>query len=91
MSLGLSKIVINMLEYGMTSKGMTNMRILTKNIVAAFWALILGEVLAYITSQLESMTPNYTVVAVVAVIMGLIVVNCVDHITATANPNKDEQ
>ncbi len=70
---------------------MTNMKVLTKNIVAAIWAVILGEVLAYITSQLESMTPNYTIVAVVAVIMGLIVVNCVDYITASANPNKDEQ
>jgi len=36
-----------MLEYGMTSKGMTNMNFLSKNIVAGIWALILGEVLAY--------------------------------------------
>lgn len=80
-----------MLELIMISKGMTNMRTLSKNIVAAFWALILGEVLAYITSQLESMTPNYTLVGVIAIIMGLIAINCVDYITASANPNKDEK
>ncbi len=77
-----------MLEYGMTSKGMTNMNFLSKNIVAGIWALILGEVLAYITSQLESMTPDYTLVGWCSVIMGLIVINCVDKITADANPSK---
>ena len=79
-----------MLEYGMTSKGMTNMNFLSKNIVAGIWALILGEVLAYITSQLESMTPDYTLVGWCSVIMGVVVINCVDKITADANPSKNE-
>ncbi|WP_441794616.1 YjzD family protein [Limosilactobacillus reuteri] len=79
-----------MLEYGMISKGMTNMNFLLKNIVAGIWALILGEVLAYITSQLESMTPDYTLVGWCSVIMGLVVINCVDKITANANPSKNE-
>ena len=86
--MALSKTIISMLEYGMTSKGMTNMNFLSKNIVAGIWALILGEVLAYITGQLESMTPDYTLVGWCSVIMGLIVINCVDKITADANPSE---
>lgn len=66
------------------------MKFLSKNIVAAIWALILGEVLAYITSQLEGMTPDYMMVGWISVIMGLIAVNCVDAITAHANPSRND-
>jgi branched-subunit amino acid transport protein len=67
------------------------MNLLSRNIVAAFWALILGEVLAYITGQLESMTPNYTLVGILAVVMALIAVNSINAITGSANPAKDKE
>lgn len=67
------------------------MNLLSRNIVAAFWALILGEVLAYITGQLESMTPNYTLVGILAVVMALIAVNSINAITGSANPAKDDK
>lgn len=67
------------------------MNFLAKNIVAGLWALVLGEVLAYITAQLESMSPDYGVVGWVSVIMGLVVINCVDKISADANPSKAEK
>lgn len=67
------------------------MNLLSRNIVAAFWALILGEVLAYITGQLESMTPNYTLVGILAVVMALIAVNSINAITSSANPAKDDK
>lgn len=67
------------------------MNLLSKNIVAAIWGLILAEVLAYITSQLEGMTPDYTAVAVIGAVMALIVVNAVNAITDNADPAKQEK
>ncbi|WP_267201866.1 YjzD family protein [Limosilactobacillus kribbianus] len=66
------------------------MNFLSRNIVAAFWALILGEVLAYITSQLEGMTPDYTMVGILAVVFCLISVNAINAITGSADPAKDK-
>lgn len=67
------------------------MNLLSKNIVAAIWGLILAEVLAYITSQLEGMTPDYTAVAVMGAVMALIAVNAVNAITGKADPAKHEK
>lgn len=67
------------------------MNALSRNIVAGIWALILGEVLAYITGQLEGMTPDYTMVGILAVIMALIGVNAITAITESANPAKDNK
>lgn len=66
------------------------MNTLSKNIVAAIWGLILGEVLAYITSQLEGLTPDYKLVGIIAVIVTLIAINCVNAITGSADPAKQE-
>ncbi|MDO4903468.1 MAG: YjzD family protein [Limosilactobacillus sp.] len=63
---------------------------LSKNIIAAIWGIILAEVLAYITSQLEGMTPDYKLVAIIGVVFALIAVNCINAITGKADPaNKD--
>lgn len=67
------------------------MNLLSKNIVAAIWGLILAEVLAYITSQLEGMTPDYKMVAIIGAVMALIAVNCVNAITGKADPAKQEK
>ena len=72
-------------------EGMTYMNVLSRNIMAGIWALILGEVLAYITGQLEGMTPDYTMVGILAVVMALIAVNAVTAITESANPAKDNK
>ena len=69
-------------------EGMTYMNVLSRNIVAGIWALILGEVLAYITGQLEGLTPDYTLVGILSVVMALIAVNAVTAITESANPAK---
>lgn len=66
------------------------MNLLSRNIVAAIWAFILGEVLAYITAQLEGMTPDYAMVGILAVIMAVIAVNSINAITESANPSKDK-
>ncbi|MDR0899197.1 MAG: YjzD family protein [Lactobacillaceae bacterium] len=42
-----------------------------KYIVVIFWSLVLGMVLGFITSSLESQTFNVPVTAVVSVIIGL--------------------
>ena len=67
------------------------MNLLSKNIVAAIWGLILAEALAYITSQLEGMTPDYTAVAVIGAVMALIAVNAGNAITGKADPAKQEK
>lgn len=64
---------------------------LSKNIIAALWGLILAEVLAYITSQLEGMTPDYKLVAIIGAVMAIIAVNFVNTITGSANPAKKEK
>lgn len=64
---------------------------LSKNIIAALWGLILAEVLAYITSQLEGMTPDYKLVAIIGAVMAIIAVNFVNAITGSANPAKKEK
>lgn len=66
------------------------MNLLSRNIVAAIWAFILGEVLAYITAQLEGMTPNYLLVGILAAVMAIIAVNSINAITESANPSKDK-
>ena len=71
-------------------EGMTYMNVLSRNIMAGIWALILGEVLAYITGQLEGLTPDYKLVGILAVVMALIAVNAVTAITESANPAKDK-
>ena len=72
-------------------EGMTYMNVLSRNIMAGIWALILGEVLAYITGQLEGLTPDYKLVGILAVVMALIAVNAVTAITESANPAKDDK
>lgn len=64
------------------------MNVLSRNIVAAIWAFILGEVLAYITGQLEGMTPDYMLVGILAVVCALIAVNA---ITGSADPAKNKK
>lgn len=66
------------------------MNLFNRNLVAAVWAFILGEVLAYITGQLETMKPDYLTVGIVSVVMALIAVNAINAITGSANPAKDE-
>lgn len=67
------------------------MNVLSRNIVAAIWAFILGEVLAYITGQLEGMTPDYMLVGILAVVCALIAVNAVNAITGSADPAKNKK
>ena len=67
------------------------MNVLSKNIIAALWGLILAEVLAYITSQLEGMSPDYKLVAIIGAVMAIIAVNCVNAITGKADPAKQEK
>ena len=67
------------------------MNTLSKNIIAALWGLILAEVLAYITSQLEGMTPDYKLVAIIGAVMAIIAVNFVNAITGSAKPAKKEK
>lgn len=67
------------------------MNMLSRNIVAAIWGLILAEVLAYITARLEGMTPDYTLIAVIGAVMALIAVNCVNAITGKADPTKHKK
>lgn len=74
----------------MTPKGVANTNFLLKNIAADIWVLVLGEVLAYIASQLESVTPDCTLVGWRSVIMGLAAISCMDKTTADANPSKNE-
>ncbi|MGM9891307.1 YjzD family protein [Limosilactobacillus sp.] len=66
------------------------MRTLSKNIVAALWGIILAEVLTYITSQLEGMTPDYKLMAIIGAVMAIIAVNCVNAITGKADPAKQK-
>ncbi len=67
------------------------MNVLSRNITAAIWALILSEVLAYITSQLEGMTPNYSLVGILAVVFCLISVNTINAISGSADPTKGQK
>ena len=63
-------------------------RYLSANIGGAIIALILGEILTYITSQLETATPNYMLSGILAVVFGLVAANCVYFITPRADPNQ---
>ncbi len=60
------------------------MKLLEANIGAGVIALILGEILAYIDSQLETMTPDYLLTGILAVVFGLVAANCVYFITRKA-------
>lgn len=53
------------------------MRWIITNLVTAFWACLLGLVMTYIASQLEQMTANYTVGAVIAIVVALIASNSI--------------
>ena len=59
--------------------------------MAGLWGIILGEVLAYITGQLEGMTPDYKLIAILAFVMALISVNAITAITGSADPAKDNK
>ena len=63
-------------------------KLLEANIGAGVIALILGEILAYIDSQLETMTPDYLLTGILAVVFGLVAANCVYLITRKADPSK---
>lgn len=60
---------------------MFRVKLLEANIGAGVIALILGEILAYIDSQLETMTPDYLLTGILAVVFGLVAANCVYFIT----------
>ncbi|MEY8441367.1 YjzD family protein [Lactobacillaceae bacterium 24-114] len=68
---------------------MFRLRLLSANIGSGIIALILGEILAYIDSQLESVTPDYVLTGILAVIFGLIAANCIYFISRKADPSKD--
>ena len=67
---------------------MFRVKLLEANIGAGVIALILGEILAYIDSQLETMTPDYLLTGILAVVFGLVAANCVSLITRKADPSK---
>lgn len=64
------------------------MRTLGKEIMVIIWSFILGDVLGYIASQLESCTVNYMTCGIVAVIVALLATNCISLISKQANPEK---
>lgn len=64
------------------------MKYVSANIGGAVIALILGEILTYIDSQLETATPNYLLSGLLAIVFGLIAANCIYFITRNADPNK---
>ncbi|QER67464.1 DUF2929 family protein [Paucilactobacillus nenjiangensis] len=57
------------------------MRLIVSNLVAAFWALILGEVLGYICGQLDILTIDPVTMGVLAIVVGLFAANCFAWIT----------
>ena len=68
---------------------MFRVKLLEANIGAGVIALILGEILAYIDSQLETMTPDYLLTGILAVVFGLVAANCVYFNTRKADPSKN--
>ena len=62
------------------------MKTLIKNLIVIFWGAILGLVLGYIGSQLESMTTNYTLAATLGADVACLGANCISFMTFHANP-----
>lgn len=66
------------------------MKWLIQNVIVAFWAFLLGEVLTYITAQLEGVQPQYLFDGIFAIVVGLIAVNFISFITGHANPHRQK-
>lgn len=65
------------------------MRLIMANITAAFWALILGEVLGYICGQLDILTISPVTMGILSIVMGLFAANAFSWITKSAEaPSK---
>ena len=65
------------------------MRWIITNLVTAFWACLLGLVLTYIASQLEQLTPNYGVGAVISIVVALIASNSINAINKMSSPKEN--
>lgn len=61
------------------------MRLFVTNLVVAFWAFLLGEVLGYIGGQLEGLSASPLSIGIIAVVVALVAVNSITWISKTAN------
>lgn len=64
------------------------MKLLMQNLMTLVWGAIFGLVLAYIGSQLENASANFTVAAILGAGVALIFTNCVSWMTGHADPSK---
>lgn len=62
------------------------MKVLFKNLIVAFWGAILGMVLGYIGGQLETLNVDFTLSAILGVVVSLIAANAWTYMTTHANP-----
>ncbi|KRM12098.1 YjzD family protein [Paucilactobacillus suebicus] len=65
------------------------MRYIVQNLVAAFWALLLGEILGYIGSQLDILTIQPLEMGIIAVVVALVGANCFYYLTHSAELKED--
>ncbi|KRM62500.1 hypothetical protein FC26_GL002074 [Paucilactobacillus vaccinostercus DSM 20634] len=65
------------------------MRLIVQNLVAAFWAFILGEILGYIGSQLDLLTIQPLEMGIIAIVVALAGVNSFYYITRSAELKED--
>jgi hypothetical protein len=57
------------------------MRSIFANLTLIFWAVIFGEILGYIASQLTELSYNFTLIGVVSAVVMLVAVNCLNYIS----------
>lgn len=65
------------------------MRFIIQNLVAAFWAFILGEILGYIGSQLDLLSIQPLEMGIIAVVVALVGANGFYYITRSAEVKED--
>lgn len=62
------------------------MKTIFKNLIVIFWGAILGMVLGYIGSQLETLQANFELCAILGAVVALVASNGWTFITTHANP-----
>lgn len=60
------------------------MRLIVQNLVAAFWAFILGEIVGYIGGQLELLTIQPVEMGIIAIVVALVGANGFYYLTYSA-------
>lgn len=64
------------------------MKTIFKNLMVLFWGAILGMVLGYIGSQLEGLTADFQLCAVLGAVLALVAANVWTFMTVHANPER---